>query len=234
MAAKSKDRQSILVVEDEADLLELLTFNLLKEGFDVRGADSGRMALDQLRERPLPNLMLLDLMLPDGDGLEVCRKVKTDLRTAAVPIIIVTAKGEEADVVVGLELGADDYVAKPFSVRVLISRVRAVLRRQDDTNRPPEQLLERHGIRINPQRRTVHLRGKPIELTYSEFNVLLLLARRPGWVHTRQQIMDAARGPDHDPTERAMDVHIFNLRKKLTKAGRVIESVRGVGYRLVE
>ena len=223
----------ILVVEDEEDLLELVRFNLAREGYQVQGLARGEEALRAVRAQP-PDLLLLDLMLPGMDGLELCRLLRADEATRALPIVMLTAKGEESDVVAGLELGADDYISKPFSPRVLLARVRAVLRRRVDGSPAAGGALQVHQIAIHPGRREVTVDGRPVSLTFTEFNILHFLARRPGWVFTRGQIMDAARGEDYHVTERSVDVQMVNLRKKLGPAGRHLQTVRGVGYRLAE
>jgi two-component system phosphate regulon response regulator PhoB len=224
---------TIVAVEDEADLLELVRFNLEKDGYRVAGFVRGEDALQAIRARP-PDLVLLDLMLPGMDGLELCRLLKGNPATAATPVVMLTAKGEEADIVAGLELGADDYVTKPFSPRVLLARVRAVLRRRaaPHPETAADGVLRAHELALHPGRREVTVAGRPVPLTFTEFNILALLLRRPGWVFTRGQIMDAARGADYHVTERAVDVQIVSLRRKLGPAGRHIGTVRGVGYRL--
>jgi two-component system phosphate regulon response regulator PhoB len=225
-------RKIILIVEDEEDILELERFNLEREGFAVETAGNGEEAVRMI-PRKHPDLVLLDLMLPGLDGLEVCRAIKKDPKTANIPIIMVTAKGEEADVVSGLELGADDYVTKPFSMKVLVARVRSLLRRgrpETDRNAP----VEIHGISINPGRHEVLVKGKPVEMTFSEFRILHFLAGRPGWVMTREQIVDAVRGEDYAVTDRAVDVQIVGIRRKLGRLADCIETVRGVGYRFRE
>ncbi len=233
----SATRVQILVVEDEEDIQELLRYNLSREGFAVRIMQSAEEALHATRSDP-PGLILLDLMLPGMDGLELCRLLKTDDATAHLPIMMLTAKGEEADIVTGLELGADDYLTKPFSPKVLIARIRTVLRRQSRESpaetggdRPP---VTRHGITIHPGRQEVKVDGDKLTLTYSEFHILLALARKPGWVLTRGQIVEAVRGDDYPVTDRAVDVQIVGLRRKLGEAGGFIETVRGVGYRFKE
>jgi two-component system phosphate regulon response regulator PhoB len=180
------------------------------------------------------DLVVLDLMLPGIDGLDVAKKLKKDKKTEHVPIVMLTAKGEEADVVTGLELGADDYVTKPFSPRVLLARIRAILRRR--TARPDDatSVVRIYELEIDPGRRSVHVSGKPVDLTYTEFQVLYIMARRPGWVFTRSHIVDAVRGDDYPVTDRSVDVQIVGLRKKLGACGIYIETVRGVGYRFKE
>jgi len=222
--------EKILIVEDEADILELLRYNLNREGYHVREAATGEAALDLIR-KDVPDLVLLDLMLPKIDGLEVCRQVRGNGENKALPIIMLTAKGEEADIVTGLELGADDYVTKPFSPRVLLARIRAVLRRQSMEIPGDTESLQLHNLAIHPGRHEVLVDGEQVTLTRTEFQVLHYLARRPGWVFTRYQIVDAVHGDDYAVTERSVDVQIVGLRKKLGTAGKYIETVRGVGYR---
>ncbi len=226
-------KKTILVVEDEDDIQELIRYNLEKEGYKVYCAATGERALKDVHRRK-PDLVLLDLMLPGVDGLTVCREIRSMKDVRRVPIIMLTAKGEEADVVAGLEVGADDYVTKPFSPRVLIARVRALFRRyaETDVRSDDEQaMLKRGPIEIDPARHQVCVAGKPVELTFTEFRVLQFLARRPGVVYTRYQIVDAVRGEDYPVTDRSVDVQIVGLRKKLGRHGRCIETVRGVGYR---
>ncbi len=225
--------EHVLVIEDEEDILALLHYNLIKEGFKVTCAQTGEDGLNAARAAH-PDLILLDLMLPGIDGLEVCRSLKSDKATAAIPIVMLTAKGEEHDIVTGLELGADDYVTKPFSPRVLSSRLKAVLRRRErdtDSDADETDVLKIGTISIHPGRNEVLVDNQPVDLTFTEFRVLYLLARRPGWVFTRYQIVNAVRGDDYSVTDRAVDVQIVGLRKKLGPAGKIIETVRGVGYR---
>jgi two-component system alkaline phosphatase synthesis response regulator PhoP len=226
-------KEHILVVEDEEDILELLRYNLAKEGFRVTGALTGEEAVRAARSTP-PDLIVLDLMLPGMDGLTVCRELKMDAKTRDAPIIMLTAKGEEADIVAGLELGADDYVTKPFSPRVLLARLRAVLRRRRTEAAPVSDALVLHEMTINPGRHEVLVQGHPVDLTATEFRLLHFLARRPGWVFTRAQIVQGVQGEDYSVSDRAVDVQIVGLRKKLGPAGKYIETVRGVGYRLKE
>lgn len=226
--------QHVLVVDDEPDILELVRYNLEKEGFAVTGVATGEDALAAARTK-LPDLVVLDLMLPGVDGLEVCRRLKSEPATQQVPIVMLTAKGTEADIVAGLELGASDYVTKPFSPRVLTARVRATLRRRDASE--DEGTLHAGGITIHPGRHQTLVGDTPVELTAAEFRILHFLARRPGWVFTRQQLVDAAQGDDafvndRYVTDRSVDVHMVSLRRKLGSAGASIETVRGVGYRL--
>jgi two-component system, OmpR family, alkaline phosphatase synthesis response regulator PhoP len=226
---------TILVVDDEEDILELIRFQLEREGFRVACAETGEKAL-KLAGSVSPDLVVLDLMLPGIDGLEVARLMKADPSLQAVPIVMVTARGEEADVVTGLELGADDYVTKPFSPRVVLARIKAVLRRRSRGRGEPEEneVIRRHNLLIHPGRREVLVDGSPVNLTYTEFSVLAYLARRPGWVFTRSQIVDAVKGDDYPVTDRSVDVQVVGLRRKLGKAGNCVETVRGVGYRFKE
>jgi two-component system alkaline phosphatase synthesis response regulator PhoP len=222
--------ENVLVVEDEPDIAELIEYNLLKNGFSVNLAVSGEEALAQAREAP-PHLVILDLMLPGVDGLEVCRRLKKDPQTSDVPVIMVTAKGEESDVVTGLELGADDYIVKPFSPKVLVARIKAVLRRGSSGKSAGKEVVSVGALELYPGRREARVEDRPVSLTYTEFNILLLLARRPGWVFTRSQIFHAVRGDRYHVTERSVDVHIRGLRKTLGGAAEYLETVRGVGYR---
>jgi len=226
-------KEQILVVDDEEDILELVRYNLAREGYQVICAPSGEEALKTAGSKIL-DLIILDLMLPGIDGLDVTKKLKNDPRTCHIPIIMLTAKGEEADIVTGLELGADDYITKPFSPRILVARIRAVIRRKAIEPFDDKSVIQIHDLVIHPQRREVLVRGEPVELTFTEFQVLAFLAKRPGWVFTRFQIVDAIRGDNYPVTDRSVDVQIVGLRKKLGPCGRYIETVRGVGYRFRE
>ncbi|MBX7259468.1 MAG: response regulator transcription factor [Candidatus Hydrogenedentes bacterium] len=226
-------RETILVVDDEEDILELVNYNLTKAGFRVSCVSSGGEAVKAARTMS-PDLVVLDLMLPGLDGLEVCTLLKNDPKTKDAAVIMLTARGEEGDVVRGLELGADDYVTKPFSPRILLARVQAVLRRREAEAVEKNTTIRVHGMVIHPGRHEVLVNGEPIELTFTEFRVLQCLARRPGWVFSRSQIVDSVRGAGYAVTDRAVDVQIVGLRKKLGDAGACIETVRGVGYRLKE
>ncbi|GMV94009.1 MAG: DNA-binding response regulator [Candidatus Hydrogenedentota bacterium] len=226
-------RESILVVDDEEDILELVNYNLAKAGYKVHCVATGGEAVKSAREL-IPDLVVLDLMLPGLDGLEVCTLLKNDPKTSEAAIIMLTARGEEADVVRGLELGADDYITKPFSPRILLARIKAVLRRRETEALEKSSVLRVHDLVIHPGRHELLVQGQPIDLTYTEFRVLYCLARRPGWVFTRSQIVDSVRGAGYAVTDRAVDVQIVGLRKKLGERGNYIETVRGVGYRLKE
>ncbi len=221
----------ILVVEDEEDILELVRYNLEKEGYQVVSALSGEQARPLVAQKN-PDLILLDLMLPGIGGLDLCRILKQSEKTRHIPVVMLTAKSEDADVVSGLEMGADDYITKPFSPRVLLARVRTVLRRRSGAEVVSEEAtLSMDGLRIHPGRHEVSLDDEPIHLTLTEFKILHFLARHPGWVYTRDQIIDAVRGEDYAVTDRAIDVQIVGLRKKLGTRGSLIETVRGIGYR---
>ncbi len=226
-------KETVLVVEDEEDIAELVRLHLAREGYHVLCAGSGEDGLRLVQTRS-PALVVLDLMLPGIDGLEVCREIRSHPATQRTSILMLTAKGEESDIVVGLQLGADDYVTKPFSPKVLLARVKALLRRKTEGVVDDQTSIALHHIVINPGRREVTVAGKPASLTYTEFGILHLLARRPGWVFTRTQIRDASRGEDSISTDRAVDVQIVSLRRKLGPAGKYIETVRGVGYRFKE
>ncbi|MGQ4810203.1 Phosphate regulon transcriptional regulatory protein PhoB [Candidatus Entotheonellaceae bacterium PAL068K] len=223
-------RAHIVVIDDEPDILILVRYNLEKNGYAVTGAASGEDALSCIHASP-PNLVLLDLMLPGMDGLEVCKTLKHYPRTAHIPIVMLSARGDDADIVAGLELGADDYLTKPFSPRVLLARIKAVLRRQRPGPMTDETIIERRNLLIHPGRHEVRVLGQPIALTPTEFRLLHLLGRRPGWVFTRAQIVAGVQGDGVTVTERSVDVHIVALRRKLGVSGTCIETVRGVGYR---
>ncbi len=228
----------ILVVDDEREIRELIEYNLKRERYEVRCVDSGEAALKDVLARK-PDLILLDILLPARAGLDVSRTLKSDPATAGIPVIMVSAKGEEVDVVTGLELGAVDYVTKPFSPRVLLARVRAALRRTAALEAEAEAAggetpLQRHGIVLDPTRRDVTANGRSADLTRTEFDILQFLMRRPGWVFTRNQIIGGIHGTEHAVTARAVDVQVVSLRRKLGETGEALETVRGVGYRMKE
>ena len=225
-------KAKILVVDDEEDVLELVRYNLEKNGYTVETAMTGEDALRKVRIKT-PDLVILDLMLPGVDGLGVCKALKKDSKTEYIPVIMLTAKGEESDIVTGLELGADDYVTKPFSPKVLVARVRRSLHRAIERN-SQDAPVKIHELQIDPDRRQVLVNNEPVNLTFTEFNILYALAKRPGRVFTRYQIVDAVHGNDYPVTDRAIDVQIVGLRKKLGTCGNYIETVRGVGYRFKE
>lgn len=219
----------ILTVDDEEDIRELVALYMSREGYEVRSCDTGEHAMDLARTQ-IPDLIILDLMLPGINGLDVCRQLKNDTKTQGIPIIMLTAKGEETDIVIGLELGADDYVTKPFSGKVLVARARRLLKRLS-ASEPISGVLNFDDLVIDPERREVQIRDQVLQLTFTEFNILHTLAKRPGIVFTRYQIVDAIRGNDYLVTDRAVDVQIVSLRKKLGEHGCLIETVRGVGYK---
>jgi len=226
-------KEKILVVDDEEDILELVRFNLSREGHDVLCADSGEKALELLRSKPV-DLMVLDLMLPGIDGFSVAEQVKNDPRFRHVPIVMLTAKGSEADVVAGLELGAEDYVTKPFSPRVLVARIQKVLHRICQAPVERQDLIQHDELVIDVRKHEVTITGIPVSLTYTEFEVLILLSSRPGWAFTRSQIVDSVRGYNYSVTDRSVDVQIVGLRRKLGAYGQYIETLRGIGYRFKE
>ncbi len=228
---------NVLVVEDEPDIQQLVSYNLLKAGYNVSCADSGEQALQILTVEEI-DCVLLDLMLPGMSGLELCSAMKNEMknRFASIPIIMLTARGEEEDVVTGLQCGADDYITKPFSPRVLVARLQAVVRRsrsgrEHERENKEKSRIEVNGLVIDRGRHRVTLHGHELQLTMTEFGILVLLAGKSGWVFSRQQIIDAVRGYDFLVTPRAVDVQIFGLRKKLGEFGTMIETVRGMGYR---
>ncbi|HTO07351.1 MAG TPA: response regulator [Myxococcota bacterium] len=222
----------VLVVDDEPDLLELVRVNLASSGYAVETAASGTDALAALRRAP-PDVMVLDLMLPDISGTELCARVRADQRLTGLPIIMLTAKSEEIDRVVGLELGADDYVTKPFSPRELALRVRAVLRRRAPAGEDA-RVFEHGELRVDPDSHRASVSGREITLTAKEFQLLVALMGRPGRVMTRERLLDEVWGSDITVTSRTIDTHLKRLREKLGVAGDLIETVRGVGYRFAE
>ncbi len=230
-----KEKKTIFVVEDEPDILELITVNLEKSGFMVSKFEGAGPMLAMLKKR-LPDAIILDLMLPDYDGLEVCKTLKKNEPYSQIPIIMVTAKTEEVDVVLGLELGADDYITKPFSPKELVARVKAVLRRSQRVpypSSPSPALLEISELMtIDPAKHEVVVKGQKIQLTVTEFLILRLLAEKPGWVFSRKKILDALWKDEKDVFDRTVDVHIKNLRDKLGPAGKLVKNIRGVGYKL--
>ena len=225
-------KKLIVIIDDEPDIVQLVSLHLKKSGFDVKGFLNAEDFFDFIGKK-LPDLILLDLMLPDADGFEVCKYLRRKDEFAATPIIMLTAKGEETDKVLGLELGADDYITKPFSPKELVARVKAVLRRQDK-----EEVLKKIIIRdlltIYPEKYEAYVEGKRMDLTSTEFKILTLLASKKGWVFTRDQILDYLWGQEKAVLDRTVDVHIKHLREKLGKASQLIKNIRGVGYKLEE
>ncbi len=218
----------ILLIEDDADLFALVKYNLEKEGFAFCGSQTGKGALEICRGSR-PDLILLDVMLPDGDGLDICRQIRQDAEIGLVPVIFLTARGSEADRIVGLEIGANDYIVKPFFIRELIARIRLQFRRQNAFLRAP-RLLRAGRVELDRSRCEVRVGGTVVMLTATEFRVLECLMTRPGVVFTRTQLLDAVWGEDHAITDRAVDVYVLRLRQKLNS--NLIQSVRGFGYKL--
>ena len=234
-------KTSVLIVEDELEIAELVRFHVEREGMDARIARSGRQALSAI-ESQQPDLVLLDLMLPDLDGLEVCRRLKWQSDTRHIPVLIVSAKGDEADIVTGIELGADDYVTKPFSPKVLLARIKKTLRQYGaEPETPPTTTAAGNVIRladgdlvIDTDRHIVTVSGKAVDLTVTEFGILRFLGTRPGFVRTRDQIISAVHGDSAVLSSRTVDVHVTALRRKMGDLGSIIQTVRGVGYRLTD
>ena len=223
--------EKILVVDDEEDILELIRFNLSREGYAIRCAATGENALKSLKTEPV-DLIILDLMLPGIDGFTVAMQIKGDPRIQHIPIIMLTAKGSETDVVTGLEVGAEDYITKPFSTRILLARIHSVLRRNGSIGTSNESAcIERAELTIDIRKHEMRVKDQKIDLTYTEFEVLTLMASKPGWAFTRSQIVDKVRGYNYNVTDRSVDVQIVGLRRKLGPCGHYIETVRGVGYR---
>ncbi|MDM7915049.1 MAG: response regulator [Candidatus Eisenbacteria bacterium] len=238
------DKGKVLVVEDETDIRELIRYHLERENYRVVAAASGEEGLDLAKRQPF-DLVVLDVMLPGMDGLEVCRRLRTDGATRATPILMLTARTEEADIVSGLEIGADDYVTKPFRPRVLLARIKAVLRRKaavgagmgaeaEERDSADGEVLRYRDLTIDFPRHQASLAGEPLTLTLTEFKILAHLLRRPGRVFRRDEILDAIQGTDSFVLDRTIDVHIAALRRKLGSLGSRIETVRGVGYRLAD
>lgn len=237
-----EEKKTILIVDDEEPIRQLIMYNLEREGFKTLQACNAMKAVDKARSENI-DLIILDLMLPDMSGLDVCRILKNDAKTSCIPIVMVTAKTEDADIVYGLELGAEDYITKPFSPKVLVARVKSVLRRVQqnkedcEKNRKglPREEISCHDITVLPLSHKVYKNGKPLVLTASEFGLLHYMVQFPGQVFSRQKIISMLKGDDYPVTERAIDVLVLSLRRKLDAAGGIadlIETLRGVGYRL--
>ncbi|MFW5826579.1 MAG: response regulator [Alkalispirochaeta sp.] len=222
--------QTILVVDDEVDIQELVRYNLQKEGFTVHTVGTGEEAL-AAAEQTHPAAIVLDLMLPGIDGIQVCNRLKNQENTQKIPVIMLTAKTEDADMVAGLETGADDYITKPFSPKVLVARLKAVMRRTEAAATPSSGTLSFHGVTVDISRHEAYCGDTEVELSATEFAILAFLMTNPGWVFSRTQIIDAVHGKDYPVTERSVDVQILGLRKKLDRCGDLVETVRGVGYR---
>ena len=239
--ASPANTRMIHVIEDDPDIARLIVYNLCLEGFKVTVSQTGEKGLESVL-RELPDLILLDLMLPGLDGLEICRRLRAIEVTSTIPLIMATAKGDEQDIVQGLELGADDYVVKPFSPKILIARVNSVMRRfqsepasaKDLRNGKSSMFIEVHNLAIHSGRHEVLVSGKTVDLTRSEFQILHHLCSHPGWVFTRSQIVEAVNGDNYFVTDRSIDVQMVRLRQKLGVAANLIETIRGVGYRFKE
>jgi len=227
--------ETILIVDDEENILKLIKYNLENIGYKVLAVSSGEEALSAAFEAT-PDLIVLDLMLPGVDGMEVCRILSNDRRTENIPILMVTARSDDNDIIAGLEAGADDYVTKPFSPKILAARIGSVLRRKSKniSSRRSESDITIHRIKINTDKHEVSSDGKHINLSATEFSILELLCRNPGWVLSRNQIISSVKGSDYPVTERSVDVQILGIRRKLGTQGRYLETVRGIGYRMAE
>jgi DNA-binding response OmpR family regulator len=224
--------KKILLIEDDTDLFSLLKYNLEKDGFSLTGLQTGKGALELCRQ-VRPDLILLDIMLPDSDGLDICKGIRKDPELASIPIIFLTARASETDRIVGLELGANDYVVKPFFVRELIARIKLQLRGALGTQAAPARVLEAGGVELDPSSRQVRLHGAPLSLTATEFRLLEYLMNRPGVVFSREQLLNAVWGQDRAITDRAVDVYVLRLRQKVEQDPAnpiLIHSVRGFGY----
>ncbi len=227
-------KEFIVVVEDETDIREVLVYNLEREGYRVASARDGKQGLAMIQEKQ-PDLVLLDLMLPGLDGLEICKRLKGDDQTSSIPIVMVSARGEESDIVVGLELGAEDYISKPFGTRELLARINAVLRRREpQSDKKLSQRIDCAGVTIDVGRHQVSVDGLPVSLTATEFKLLHFLAHHPGWVFTRDHLLSRIMGDDNFVVDRNIDVHIQAVRKKLGAHRNLIETIRGIGYRFKE
>jgi len=228
-------KETILIVDDEESILKLIRYNLESEGYKVIAVKSGEEALTKAFEIN-PDIIVLDLMLPGLNGIEVCKILTKDERTSLIPVLMLTARSEDADIIAGLEAGADDYITKPFSPKILIARIKTVLRRtkNNSTGINNSADISIHKININLEKHIVVSEGKMIELSVTEFSILKYLCKNPGWVFSRNQIISAVKGDDYPVTERSVDVQILGIRKKLKNQGHFLETVRGIGYRMAE
>lgn len=226
-------RSKIVVIEDEPDIVEVMCYNLQREGYQVSSTTRGDEGLELVRNQS-PSLVILDLMLPGMDGLSVCQQIKSDPLTRSTPIIIVSAKGEESDVVIGLGLGADDYIAKPFSPREMLARVKEVLRRGPLQEEQQKDRIVARDLVIDPSRHEVRAAGELVKLTATEFKLIHQLASQPGRAYTREQLLNRVVGEGVVVVDRNIDVHIRSVRKKLGELGEMIQTIRGVGYRFVD
>ena len=228
-----KKTKNILIVDDEKDILELIKFNISNNGYNCFCAENGEAAI-KLAKNKIPDLIILDLMLPGIDGLDICRILKNNKETKNIPILMLTAKTSDENIIEGLEAGADDYVTKPFSIKVLLARVENLLRRNYNLKRENSNVLSYENLKIHIGERTVSVNKKNIDLTYMEFQILYELASHPNWVYTRSQLIDKIRGDDYPVTDRSIDFQIVGLRKKLGEANKYIKTVRSVGYRFLD
>lgn len=224
------NKRNVLVIEDDSAIAEVLEYNLEREGYDVERSSDGRDGLRVARSTT-PDLVILDLMLPGIDGIEICRELRADKSTRHIPILMLTAKSEETDQIIGFSVGADDYVTKPFSVKVLMQRVRVLMSRRLKTSDTEEDSLELHGIRLDRVAHQVYCEEKPLPLTPTEYRLLETMMRQPGRAFTRNDLLNSAVGNDTIVLERTIDVHIRSLRQKLGDVAPAIETVRGIGYR---
>ena len=224
----AKKNKQIYIIEDEEDIITLLTFHLEKEGYQVNSTTNGSNIVNKVQEN-MPDIILLDLMLPESDGFEICKQLKQEKQTEHIPIIMLTAKNEESTIVAGLEIGAEDYITKPFSMPILIARIRKTFRKIKEFNKTTEIAIE--DLTINEKTHDVFIEDKKIDLSTTEFKLLKVLAKKPLWVYSRLQLIDAIRGDDYIVTDRIIDVILVSLRKKLGKYSKCIETIRGVGYR---
>ncbi len=226
-------KKKIVIVEDEPDILEILEYNLIREGYEVLSASNGIDGLKLIVEHQ-PNVAILDLMLPGMDGLEVCQQVRANFIIAHTPIIMLTAKSEESDIVLGLGMGADDYMSKPFSPRELIARIKVILRREQGSQKSPVDCITVNGLSIDSAKYKVTFNGEKIKLTATEFRLLEYLALNPGQVFSREQIMNNAYGTDVVIVDRNIDVHVRSIRKKIGEKHQFIETIRGIGYSFID
>lgn len=222
--------KKVFIVEDDEDIRELISYNLKKNNYLVKEFDSGEDMFEVLSSEKC-DIILLDIMLPGDDGLTICKKLKRNESTEDIPVVMITAKGEESDIITGLELGADDYIVKPFSPKVLVARIRTILRRKEQVEEINREDINVHELKIVPGRYEVTVNGEKIDLTASEFKALHFLASKPGWVFTRYQIVENVHGNNYPVTDRSVDVMMVGLRKKLKSASKYVETIRGIGYR---
>lgn len=227
--------KTVLIVDDEESILTLIKYNLEIEGYKTITVTTGEAALSTAFEIK-PDIIVLDLMLPGVNGMEVCRILSGDERTSHIPILMLTARSEDDDIIAGLEAGADDYITKPFTPKILVARIGSVLRRKYKSvhRGSSSSVIVIHDIRINKEKHEVNCKGEAIDLSVTEFSILEFLCSNPGWVYSRNQIINNVKGKDYPVTERSVDVQILNLRRKLKNQGRFLETVRGIGYRIVE